>query len=437
MHLLIFLGWAIFSTCCFRKQKMKQLLVPSRGGAMPSRSNQQVGMSGSIRGNTVIHSHSTNPHCCGCNNALTSSGVNHSNPSYSTGQVNMYHGNVQNHNNHVHIQQGQEVYHNDRIGHENAHIQQQRHHHNNPQQYGSRAEFQRMSKASLQDATQYYICECTTCRNLGNSVDICCQCCNCGNMTAAIIQEDGEDGEIYSEYPSSRGYTVSSVALTGDTEDTLEVVFDDGDGANEVIDERQQQRKYSKNCNNVEGHHHIHGEEDKEIADDITYAHHIAESVHNHQGRQIHKQHSNCNSCACSGKPLFQGWSSHHINSNAPHPQHQQNSHRHGMHSTKANMNFHHQTRNSSQGRITSTNHQNCNVTSPQQQNAQMNSRSIHNHHGHPNYTNSHSPNSTCINNQHARINHNGTHHSKQYNNRVHKAHTCCSQGKKDEPQTS
>ena len=410
---------------------------------MPSRSTQQVGMGGAIRGNTAVHSHSSNPHCCACNNAITSAGINHSNSSYPTSQGNMYHGNpnVQNHNNHVHIQQGHEHYYSDRMGHENAHIAQQRHHHNNSQQYGSRGEFQRMSKAPLQDATQYYICECTTCRNLGNSVDICCQCCNCSNMTASMIQEDGEDSEIYSEYPSSRGYTVSSVALTGDTEDTLEVVFDDGDGSNEVIDERQQHhstlRKLNKSCNNVESHHHIHREDEKEIADDITYAHNIAESVHNNQGRQIHKQHSNCGSCSCSGKPIFQGWSSHHVNSNNSHPQHQQNSQHQGMHSTKANMNYHHhQHRNTSQGRISSTNHQNCNVTSPHQQNAQMNSRSLHNHHGHLTYTNSHSPNNTCITN-HAKINNNGTHHSKQYNNRVVKAHTCCSQGKDEAPSSS
>ena len=414
--------------------KNEQHTVPSRGGVMSSRTSQQVGMTGAVRGNTVVHSHPSNPHCCACNNAITSSGINNTNSSYTTGQVNMYHGNpnVQNHNNHVHIQQGQEMYHNDRMAHENVHLQQQRHHHNNSQQYGSRGEFQRMSKAPLQDATQYYICECTTCRNLGNSVDICCQCCNCGNVAATIIQEDGEDGEIYSEYPSSRGYTVSSVALTGDTEDTLEVIFDDGEGGTEVIDERGHHpsniRKFSKGCNNLEGHHHIHRNEEKDLADDITYAHNIAESVHNHQGRHIHKQHSNsvtCNPCSCSGKPVFQGWSSHHVNSSAAHPQHQ------GMHSTKGNYHHHHH-QNSSQGRVNSTNQQNCNVTSPQQQTAQMNSRTIQNHHGHPHYTNSHSPNNSCITNQ-GRINNNGTHHSKQYNNRVHKAHTCCSQGKDDE----
>ena len=422
--------------------------VSSRGGVNPSRSSHQVGMSGSVRGNTVVHSHPSNPHCCACNNAITSSGINHANSSYTTSQVNVYHGNpnLQNHNNHVHIQQSQEMYHNDRMIHENSHLQQQqqqqqRHHHNNAQHYGSRGEFQRMSKAPLQDATQYYICECTTCRNLGNSVDICCQCCNCGNMATTIIQEDGEENEIYSEYPSSRGYTVSSVALTGDTEDTLEVVFDDGDGANETIDERQQHpsniRKFNKNCNNVDGHHNIHREEEKDMEDDITYAHNIAESVHNHQGRQIHKQHSNClscNSCACSGKPSFQGWSSHHINSNAPHPQHQPNSQHPGTYSTKANMAYHHHHhRNSSQGRCNSTNQQNCNVTSPQHHNAQMNSRALQNHHGHPNYTNSHSPNNTCITN-HGRINNNAANHSKQYNNRLQKNHTCCSQGKDDEP---
>ena len=52
-----------------------------------------------------------------------------------------------------------------------------------------------------QTAKDYYnMCECTSCRNLGNSIDICCQCCSCS-----------------SEYPR---YHVASMAMQ---EDTLEV----------------------------------------------------------------------------------------------------------------------------------------------------------------------------------------------------------------------
>ena len=146
---------------------------------MPSRSSQQVATSGPIRGNTTAHAHPSNPHCCACNNAIIS-GMNNANSSYGTnhGQVGMYHGNTQNHNSHSHLQQGHEMYHNsnERVVHGNSHVQ--RHHHPNSQHYAAR-EFQRIPKSSGQDATQYYICECTSCRNLGNSVDICCQCCNC------------------------------------------------------------------------------------------------------------------------------------------------------------------------------------------------------------------------------------------------------------------
>ena len=400
---------------------------------MPSRSSQQVAMSGPIRGNTTAHAHTSNPHCCACNNAIVS-GMNNANSSYATnhGQVGMYHGNVQNHNNHSHIQQSQEMYHNsnERVVHGNSHVQ--RHHHPNSQHYTTR-EFQRITKASGQDATQYYICECTSCRNLGNSVDICCQCCNCGNMAATIVQEDGEEHELYSEYPSSRGYTVSSVALTGDAEDTLEVVFDDGEGVTEVIDERQQHgsniRKINKTCNNVEGHHHVHRDEEKEMADDIAYAHNMAESMHNHQGRQIQKHSActSCSSCSCSGKPMFQGWSSHQLNSNVSH--HQQQNAQQGMYPNKSNMMYHHHHHRNSQGTMhgASNVQQNYTITSPQQHGSQMNSRALHNHHGHPNYNNSHSPNNACLPNQ-GRANNNG-HHPKQFNHRVQKPHSCCSQG--------
>ena len=57
------------------------------------------------------------------------------------------------------------------------------------------------NSCSNESAKDYYnICECTTCRNLGNSIDICCQCCSCS-----------------SDYPR---YHVASMAMQ---EDTLEV----------------------------------------------------------------------------------------------------------------------------------------------------------------------------------------------------------------------
>ena len=416
--------------------------VPSRGGVMSSRTSQQAAISGPMRGSTTAHAHPTNPHCCACNNAIAPN-INNSNASYTNnhGHGGMYHGNpgMQNHNSHSQIQQNQDMYHNstDRVVASSSHSQ--RHHHNNQHNYGTR-EFQRMAKPSIQDATQYYICECTSCRNLGNSVDICCQCCNCGNMTATIVQDDHEEQEIISDYASSRGYHVSSVALTGDTDDTLEVVFDDGEAVTEVIDEHSNSHKMDKTCNNVEAHHHVHRDDETEISDDISYAHNVAESSHNPQGRQLQKHSAclNCNSCSCSGKPVFQGWASHHINPNNQHsnPHHQQQQHpqqhQQNMYQNKTNTGYHHHHHHTSQGAIHTTNQQNCAITSPQQHNIPMNSRVVHNHHGHPshpNYNHPHSPNNARIPNQGRS---NNTHHSKHLNNRVQKSHLCCSQGKKE-----
>ena len=380
---------------------------------------------------TSTHAHPSNPHCCACNNVIISN-MNDANVSYpiNHGQAVMYHetSNLQNHTSHGHVQQGQNMYHNsnDRVVHANTHAAQ-RHHHGSHHNYGAR-EFQRIPKTSSQDATQYYICECTTCRNLGNSVDICCQCCNCGNMTATLVQEDGEEHEMIAEYGSSRGYHVSSVALTGDTEDTLEVVFDDGEGVTELVDEHLQHstsiRKINKTCNNVEGHHHLHRHDDKAMTDDIAYAHNVAESGQNHQGRQIQKHFpcTSCNSCSCTGKPAFQGWSSHHINSNMVH--HQQQNPQQGIYQGKPNMVYHHQR--NPQAVMNTTNQQNCSLTSPHQHNAQINSRVLHNHHGHPSYDNGHSPSNEHLPNQRKP---NNNHHPKQANNRNHKSHSCCHQG--------
>ena len=396
-------------------------------------------MSGSIRGSTSTQSHPSNPHCCACNNAIISNMSHTNSSSYNVGheQIGMYHGhpNVHNHNSHSHhVQHGhQEMYHNSN-DHRTTHPNAQLHHPNNAPNYGSR-DLQRMTKSPpAQDATQYYICECTSCRNLGNSVDICCQCCNCGNMTATIVRDDGDEQEIISDYTSSRGYHVSSVALTGDAEDTLEVVFDDGDdGATDVIDDHELSqsnlRKMNKRCNNAHEQHHRHEEDvGREISDDIAYAHTMAESNHHQQGRQIQKHLtcSSCNSCACTGKPIFQGWSNHHnLNSNIPHHHHQ--NHSDGMYSEKS---YHHQHHHgNSQGTLHNSNQQSGSKTSPNPQQhrhcSQSNNRVLSNHHHHPMYNNTHNnPNNGP---QQGRSN-NG-HHPKQFHNRIQKSNSCCSQG--------
>lgn len=90
----------------------------------------------------------------------------------------------------------------------------------------------------------YYVCDCTTCRNLGNSVDICCQCCACG-------------GTGTEEYGGTQQFQVSSVTLTGESDDTLEV------------------------C----------------LQDDIALAHSVAEGA----------DEGTCSECGCDG-PRFPGW---------------------------------------------------------------------------------------------------------------------------------
>ena len=70
----------------------------------------------------------------------------------------------------------------------------------------------------------YYMCECTSCRNLGNSVDVCCQCCACVDAEAAAAEAEQEAAAAaVSAGGPSRRYEVASMALTGDTDDTLEV----------------------------------------------------------------------------------------------------------------------------------------------------------------------------------------------------------------------
>jgi hypothetical protein len=80
----------------------------------------------------------------------------------------------------------------------------------------------------MSDGTDYYICECTSCRNLGNSVDVCCQCCACVDAAAASAAVAATGG--------SRRYHVASMTLTGDSEDTLEVCLNDYDMADDEME---------------------------------------------------------------------------------------------------------------------------------------------------------------------------------------------------------
>eukprot|EP00094_Tigriopus_californicus_P012159 TCALIF_11751-PA protein Name:"Similar to NBEA Neurobeachin (Homo sapiens)" AED:0.12 eAED:0.13 QI:0/0.04/0/0.81/1/1/22/0/1914 len=64
----------------------------------------------------------------------------------------------------------------------------------------------------------YYVCECSSCRNLGNSVDICCQCCACS---------EGHPLKSPNNFGTPGRYQVRSVALTGESDDTLEVCLNE------------------------------------------------------------------------------------------------------------------------------------------------------------------------------------------------------------------
>lgn len=108
----------------------------------------------------------------------------------------------------------------------------------------------------------YNMCECTSCRNLGNSVDICCQCCSCSSA------------EHYQRY------TVASMAMQ---EDTLEVCLHSG-----TADQASHQ------------------------PDDIALAHNLAEQRH-HNCHDCHPptQQQPCCHPRQSQRPLFHGWQQH------------------------------------------------------------------------------------------------------------------------------
>ena len=73
----------------------------------------------------------------------------------------------------------------------------------------------------------YNMCECTTCRNLGNSIDICCQCCSCST-------------EQYARYH------VASMAMQ---EDTLEVCLQNDEIALAHAERSQQSSQHCHDCN--------------------------------------------------------------------------------------------------------------------------------------------------------------------------------------------
>ena len=139
--------------------------------------------------------------------------------------------------------------------------------------------------------SSYYVCECTSCRNLGNAVDVCCQCCSCTGP--------GHPGST-DMVPS---YHVSSVALTGDADDTLEVVFDDPGPGN----------AHGGHCH-PHPHHHPHHHEDE-----IAMAHAMAESggglcecpPPSHHHPHHHQTHCNNKHPQCYNKNTrnHNGWS--------------------------------------------------------------------------------------------------------------------------------
>ena len=100
------------------------------------------------------------------------------------------------------------------------------------QQHNHHASHQRQQHCSCNSRQvspqieEYYLCECNSCRNLGNSVDVCCQCCACADAAAEEAAEQATAAAAAASAgtsSSSRRYQVASMALTGDTDDTLEV----------------------------------------------------------------------------------------------------------------------------------------------------------------------------------------------------------------------
>ena len=77
------------------------------------------------------------------------------------------------------------------------------------------------------DNTEFYSCECTSCRNQGNSVDICCQCCTC-------LEQQRNHRHHHNNHRQGRDYDVN---LTGESDDTLRVCINDYEDEIEQEDE--------------------------------------------------------------------------------------------------------------------------------------------------------------------------------------------------------
>lgn len=166
----------------------------------------------------------------------------------------------------------------------------------------------------------YYVCECSSCRNLGNSVDVCCQCCACSNSPHANNgrggglsrppDDESDDTESESDLrPES--YQVSSVALT---EDTLEVCL------SETTPTPTQHAREAM----------LDQEDDyDDDEDDIAMAHRGPQMMargpcvecHAHQQQLQQQQQQHANSCIPSNRPpTFSGWDGGHHPPRRPHP---------------------------------------------------------------------------------------------------------------------
>ena len=83
-------------------------------------------------------------------------------------------------------------------------------------------------------AEDYYMCECTSCRNLGNSVDVCCQCCACAEEESAAAS-----AVAAAAVAGTPRYQVASMALTGEADDTLEVCLNNYEVTTEEEEEEE------------------------------------------------------------------------------------------------------------------------------------------------------------------------------------------------------
>lgn len=139
------------------------------------------------------------------------------------------------------------------------------------------------------DKDYYNLCECTTCRNLGNSIDICCQCCSCS-----------------AEQNYGPRYHVASMAMQ---EDTLEVCL-------------QQQTAVDPHVHGHAGGQHAG--QHVTTADDIALAHNMAERAGMVGCYECHS--TNQGYCGggqpaprgsgqhapARGPPICHGWQQHH-----------------------------------------------------------------------------------------------------------------------------